>query len=147
MVVQREPVNVVAEVCVVVLAIIGVIESGAFGKDVIDLTLVDLTRKREAVDQRSVTQAARVRQEIPYRDLVRYLILEVNSRSISRNRIREFYLAFLIEHRGCKRCKRLSRGAGIKKRIAVGLYTGFSICHPVRANKDRLVLLNYHDRY
>ena len=41
MVMQREPVNVVAEVCVVVLAKVGIIKSGALGKDVIDLTLVD----------------------------------------------------------------------------------------------------------
>src|ERR1041384_6096376 len=101
-----EPVNVIAEVCIVVLAKLGLIKTGALGKDVIDLTLVDLTRKRETVDERLVLQAARVRQEIPDRDLVRYLILEANTRSIFRYGIREFYLAFLIEHCGRKRCKR-----------------------------------------
>ena len=84
MVMQREPVNVIAEVCIVVLAKVGLIKSGAFGKDGIDLTLVDLTRKREAVDQWPVPQAARVCQEISDRDLVRYLIFEANSRSIFR---------------------------------------------------------------
>src|SRR5437867_11082744 len=68
MVMQREPVNVVAEVCVVVLAKIGLIKSGAFGKDVIDLTLVDLARNSEPVHERPVPQAARVRQEISDRD-------------------------------------------------------------------------------
>ena len=52
MVMQREPVNVIAEVCVIVFAEVGIIKSGAFGKDVIDLTLVDLARKGEAVDER-----------------------------------------------------------------------------------------------
>ena len=46
MVMQREPVNVIAEVCVVVLAKVGIIKSGAFGKDMIEVTLIHWTRKR-----------------------------------------------------------------------------------------------------
>src|ERR1041384_1562559 len=90
MVMEREPVNVVAEVCIVVLAKVGIIKSGAFSKDVIELTLIDLTRKREAVDQRHVSQTARVRQQILDRDLVGYLILEANSRSIFRQSVLSF---------------------------------------------------------
>src|SRR6185369_10948967 len=96
---QCESVDVVAEVCIIVLAEVRIIKSGAFGQNVIDLALIDLTRISKAVDQRHVSQAARVRQEISDGDLVGYVILEVNSRSIFRDRISEFYFAFLIEHR------------------------------------------------
>src|SRR4051812_26337106 len=102
---QREPVNVVAEVCVVVLAKVRVIETRPFGKDVIDLTLIDLARKGETVDECTVSQTARMRQEISNRDLVRYVILKMNPRSIFCEWIRKFDLVFLIQHRGRQCCK------------------------------------------
>src|SRR5688572_11861239 len=107
MVMQREPVNVVAEVCVVVLAKVAIIKSGALREDVIDLTLVDLAGKGESVDQGSVPQAAGVCQEISDRDLVGYVTFESNARSVFRHRIRKLDLAFLIQHRGGQRRKRL----------------------------------------
>ena len=55
---ERESVNVVAEVCIVVPAKVGLIKSGAIGKDMIDLGLVDLARIGEAVDERRVSQTA-----------------------------------------------------------------------------------------
>ena len=61
---QREPVNVVAEVCIVVLAKVGLIKSSAIGKDMIDLTLIDLARIGEAVDERPVPQTARMGQRL-----------------------------------------------------------------------------------
>src|SRR5438093_8531894 len=97
---QRESVNVVAEVCVVVLAKVGIVKTGAFGKDVIDLTLVDLARKGEPVHERHVPQAARVGQEISDRDLVRDVTFKMNARSVFRHWIRKSDLAFLIQQRG-----------------------------------------------
>jgi hypothetical protein len=79
---QREPVNVVAEVCVVVLAKVGIIKASAFRKDVIELTLLDLARKGEAVYEWPFPQAARVRQEISDRDLGRDVVFELNGRSV-----------------------------------------------------------------
>src|SRR3954451_8246311 len=105
MIMQREAVNVIAEVCIVVLAKVGIIETCPFGKDMIDLTLIDLARKGEAVDECTVSQTARVRQEISNRDLVGYVILKMNTRSIFCERIRKFDLVFLIQHRGRQRCK------------------------------------------
>ncbi|MDQ6651877.1 MAG: hypothetical protein M3Y84_03945 [Acidobacteriota bacterium] len=49
---QREPVNVVAKVCIVVLAEVGLIKRGTIGKDMIYLALFDLARIGEAVDER-----------------------------------------------------------------------------------------------
>src|SRR5688572_1764503 len=122
MVMQCETINVVAEVCVVVLAKVGIIKAGAFGKDVIDLTLIDLARKSEAVDEWPVPQAARVSQEISDCNLGRDVVFETNARSIFRERVRKLDLAFLIQHRGRQCCKRLGRGASVKKRISIGLY-------------------------
>src|SRR6185295_20097192 len=100
MVMQREPVNVVAEVGVVVLAKVGIIKSGALGKDVVDFTLVDLAGKGKPVDERAVPQTACVRQQITDRDLIWYLIFETDARRVFRYRIRQLDLAFLIEHGG-----------------------------------------------
>ena len=83
LVVQQETVDVVAEVCIAVLAEVGFTKSGAFGKDVIELTLVNLAGEGEAVDERAVTQAAGVRQQISNSDLVWYVIFEVDTRSAS----------------------------------------------------------------
>ena len=146
MVMQREPVNVVAEVCIVVLAKVGLIKSGALGKDVIDLTLVDLARKGEAVDERRVPQTAGMGQEISDRDLVRNVIFESNARSVFRHRVGKLDLTFLIQHRRCQRRKRLGRGSDVVKRIGIGFYAGFLIRHPVRAKKDRLIVLDHDDR-
>src|SRR4051812_14542604 len=119
MVVQREPINVVAEVSVGVLAEVRFVESGAVGKDVIDLTLIDLTCVGEPILERDVPQTAGVRQEILNRDLVRYLILKFYVWSVFRDRVSQLDFAFLIQHRGRQRRKRLGRRGDVIQGVDV----------------------------
>ena len=108
--------------------------------------LTSLAVKGETVDERPIPQAARVRQEISDRDLVRDLTLESNARSIFGHRVGKLDLPFLIQHRGRQRCKRLGRGSDVIKRIGICLYAGFLIRHAVRADKDRSIVLDHDDR-
>ncbi len=145
-VLEQQPVDVIAEVRISIFSKPRLIDRCAVGKNMCDLALVDLPGVSRPMNERVVAQTARVCKQVAHGDLFGQRRLELNASRVFCHRIGKFDLSFLIEHRRHHRRERFGCRAHVPDRIRIGLEPRFFVGHTVGLGKDRLVVFDHDER-